>query len=112
MPMPAADDQMFEVPGSRLRELREAEWNARVVLPEAQERFQRAEAENYRLRKLVEPKEWQGWEQVDSIYDEARLLRRERDDALSEVSVLRAVLAEAGVTEAQVSAAIDRRKDA
>ena len=34
-----------------------------------------------RLRKLTEPDEWMGWEQVDSIYEEARLLRRERDDA-------------------------------
>ncbi len=38
-------------------------------------------AENARLRKLIEPKEWLGWEQVDSIYEEARLLRRERDEA-------------------------------
>jgi hypothetical protein len=39
------------------------------------------QAENERLRKLVEPKEWLGWDQVDSIYDEARLLRKERDEA-------------------------------
>jgi hypothetical protein len=38
-------------------------------------------AEVARLRKLVEPKEWMGWAQVHSIYDEARLLRKERDEA-------------------------------
>lgn len=46
-------------------------------------------AENARLRKLVEPKEWMGWEQVDSIYDEARLLRRERDAAILERDEMR-----------------------
>jgi hypothetical protein len=38
------------------------------------------QAEVERLGKLVEPKEWLGWEQIDSIYDEARLLRKERDE--------------------------------
>jgi len=48
------------------------------------------EAEVERLEKLIEPTEWKGWEQIDSIYEEARLLRRERDEARAEVERLEA----------------------
>jgi hypothetical protein len=49
--------------------------------PRVPEAAQIMSDEILRLRKLVEPKEWLGWDQVDSIYDEARLLRKERDEA-------------------------------
>lgn len=45
-----------------------------------------------RLCKLVEPKKWLGWEQVDSIYEEARLLRKERDQAMARIENLRATI--------------------
>lgn len=46
-------------------------------------------AEVERLRTLIEPAEWTGWDQIDSIYEEARLLRRERDAERAEVVRLR-----------------------
>lgn len=38
---------------------------------------------------LIEPKVWKDWDQVDSIYDEARLLRKERDEARAEIALLK-----------------------
>lgn len=75
--MAEIENRRLEAEVEWLREDRDQYKEALDIL----EREHEALREEYeRLEKLVEPEKWD-WDEIDTIYEEARLLRKERDEA-------------------------------